>query len=530
MDISAKSSQLIERLKKQIESFRYEREPEHVGFVTRVADGIVHIKGLDSVMAGEILILGENTPALVLNLGEHEIGAAVLGEFSSLHENTPARSTGHLLETPVGEQLLGRVVDPLGNLLDGGEPVETKKTLPTERIAPSVIERAPVDKPVLTGIKVIDSLVPIGRGQRELILGDRQTGKTSLVLDTIINQKGKNLYCIYVAIGQKEAKVARVVQELKEHGALDYTTIVLAGADDPASLVYLAPYAGCALGEYFMEQGKDALVVYDDLTKHAWAYRQLSLLLRRPPGREAYPGDVFYLHSRLLERACKLNEKRGGGSLTALPIVETQAGDISAYIPTNVISITDGQIYLESDLFYSGTRPALNIGLSVSRVGSKAQTKLMKKIAGNLKLEMAQYRELAAFAQFGSDLDKKTREQIERGRRIAEVLKQGRLEPLGLGEEIAIVFAAVNGLLRQVQTDKIVKYEQEFVKYFRAQQRGLLEKLVKAPDWIEALKRELQKAIETFNQIAPVGLFIKQEKEDGQSHAKSDQETPAVGG
>jgi F-type H+-transporting ATPase subunit alpha len=466
------------------------------------------------------LILGENTPALVLNLEEHEIGAAVLGPFESLHENTPARLTGKLLEMPVGEPLLGRVVNPLGQIIDEGKPVEIQKTFPLERVAPSVIEREPVDRPVLTGLKVIDALVPIGRGQRELILGDRQTGKTAVAVDTIINQTGKNLYCIYVAIGQKEAKVARVVQELKEHGALDYTTIVLAGAGDPAALVYLAPYAGCALGEYFMEQGKDALVIYDDLTKHAWAYRQLSLLLRRPPGREAYPGDVFYLHSRLLERACKLNQKRGGGSLTALPIIETQAGDISAYIPTNVISITDGQIYLESDLFYSGTRPALNIGLSVSRVGSKAQTKLMKKIAGSLKLEMAQYRELAAFAQFGSDLDQKTREQIERGRRIAEVLKQGRLQPVSLGEEIAIIYAVVNGWLKEVQVEKVTKYEQLFLDFFRTQERELLQKLETAKDWTPELKAELDKAIKVFHQLAPVGLFVKKTDEHGQGNSK----------
>ncbi len=521
MDISSKSHDLIERLKKQIESFSYEAMPEKVGFVTSVADGIVLIKGLDDVRAGEVLVLGEKTPALVLNLREHEIGAVVLGSDAKIHEGSTAKATGHLLEVPTGKELLGRVVDPLGRPLDGGAEIKADEYRPVERIAPGVLERAPVDKPVLTGIKAVDSLVPIGRGQRELILGDRQTGKTSLAIDAIINQKDKNLICIYVAIGQKEAKIARLVEELKQHDALKYTTVVLAGAADPAALVYLSPYSGCAMGEHFLEAGKDVLIIYDDLTKHAWSYRQISLLLRRPPGREAYPGDVFYLHSRLLERACKLNEERGGGSMTALPIIETQAGDISAYIPTNVISITDGQIYLESDLFYAGTRPALNIGLSVSRVGSKAQTKIMKKVSGSLKLDMAQYRELAAFAQFGSDLDKKTKEQIERGRRIAEVLKQGRLQPMPLGEQIAILYAAVNGFLNQVRVDKIGNFEEKFLEYMRAEHRELLQRLETAKELDNNLKESISLALTTFQKIAPLGYLIKEKEANGQSDAQN---------
>ena len=419
---------IIDQLKKQIEHFETKIQTEKVGTVTEIGDGVARISGLSDCMASEMVEFENGAFGVALNLEEDRVGAMVLGNYEAIKEGETVKSTGKILSVPVGENFIGRVINPLGQPLDGKGEIKSDKLYPIEKIAPGVITRQKVNQPVQTGIKAIDAMIPIGRGQRELIIGDRQTGKTAVAIDAIINQKGQDMICIYVAIGQKKSKVARIVAELEKHGAMEYTTVVLAGASEPAPLSFIAPYSGCALGEYFMDQGKDVLVVYDDLSRHAWAYRQVSLILRRPPGREAYPGDIFYLHSRLLERSAKLNKDFGGGSLTALPIIETQAGDVSAYIPTNVISITDGQIYLEADLFYKGIRPALNVGISVSRVGSAAQIKAMKKVAGKLRLDIAQFRELEAFAQFGSDLDEKTRQQIERGKRTVEVLKQNQYE------------------------------------------------------------------------------------------------------
>src|SRR5438876_7272258 len=422
----ATSSEITDIIKAQIRRFEGQAESADVGTVVEVGDGIARVHGLAGCMASELLDFGHDVFGLAFNLEEDTVSASVLGEYQEIKEGDEVRTTGRIASVPVGEALVGRVVDPLGRPIDGKGSIATKETRRIDVVAPRVITRKNVDTPVQTGIKAIDSMTAIGRGQRELIIGDRQTGKTAIAIDTIINQKGKDLTCIYVAIGQKESSVAKIVATLEQHGALDHTIVVVAGAADPATLQYIAPFAGCAMGEYFRDRGKDALIVYDDLTKHAWAYRQVSLLVRRPPGREAYPGDVFYLHSRLLERAARMNDENGGGSLTALPIIETQANDISAYIPTNVISITDGQIYLETDLFHAGIRPATNIGLSVSRVGSSAQTRAMRQVAGSLRLDLAQFRELAAFAQFASDLDKATKSSIDRGRRLTEVLKQSQ--------------------------------------------------------------------------------------------------------
>jgi F-type H+-transporting ATPase subunit alpha len=436
-----------------------------------------------------------------MNLEEDSVAAIILGDYASIKEGDEVRCTGRIAEVPVGEALIGRVVDPLGRPLDGKGPIKTDKTLPLERIAPDVTKRKSVNTPVQTGIKAIDSLIPLGRGQRELIIGDRSTGKTSIALDTIINQKGGNLTCIYVAIGQKTSKVARVVATLESYGAMAHTIVVAANASDSAALQYLAPYAGCAMGEEFMEHGKDALVVYDDLSKHAWAYRQISLLLRRPPGREAYPGDVFYLHSRLLERAAKLNDAAGGGSLTALPVIETQAGDLSAYIPTNVISITDGQMYMETDLFNAGIRPALNVGLSVSRVGSSAQTKAMRKVAGRLKLELAQYRELAAFAQFGTaELDKATRAQLERGQRITEILKQPLYAPVAMEKQVMILYAAINGLLDNIPLAKMREFELGFFQFIEAGHPEVANSIAREKDINAATEEALKGAINEFKQ------------------------------
>jgi len=447
--VTIRGQDIVSVIKKQIEQFGAPLKMVDVGTVIEIGDGIARIHGLTAAKYNELLQFPNDVMGIALNLEEDSVAAVILGDYTSIKEGDEVRCTGRIAEVPVGEVLIGRVVDALGNPLDGKGAVKTKKTMPMERIAPNVTRRKSVDTPVQTGIKAIDSLIPLGRGQRELIIGDRSTGKTAITLDTIINQKGGDLICIYVAIGQKASKVARVVATLEEHGAMEHTIVVAANASDSVAMQYLAPYAGCAMGEHFMEEGKDALVIYDDLSKHGWAYRQLSLLLRRPPGREAYPGDVFYLHSRLLERAAKYAPEYGGGSLTALPIIETQAGDMSAYIPTNVISITDGQMYLETDLFNAGIRPALNVGLSVSRVGSAAQTKAMKQVAGKLRLELVQYRELAAFAQFGtSELDKATRAQLERGQRITEVLKQAQYVPMSLEEQVAILYAAINGWIR----------------------------------------------------------------------------------
>ncbi len=459
---------IINQLKEEISGFKAEVSEKSVGRVLKISDGIALVSGLSEAMMSEILKFkteqGEIT-GVALNLEENLVGAIILGDFTAIKEGDEVHATKRILEVPVGEAVIGRVLNPLGEPLDGKGKVETNQFYPVEKIAPGVITRAPVKEPVQTGVKAIDAMIPIGRGQRELIIGDRQLGKTALAIDTIINQKGQNMKCIYVAIGQKESKIANIVAKLTESGAMEYTTIVLAGASNPASLLYIAPYSGCAMAEYFLDKGEDVLIVYDDLSKHAVSYREISLLLRRPPGREAYPGDVFYLHSRLLERACKLNKEYGGGSITALPIIETQAGDLSAYIPTNVISITDGQIFLEPDLFYKGNRPAVNAGLSVSRVGSSAQIKAMKKVAGKMRLEAAQYRELAAFAQFGSDLDEDTKKKLERGKRLYEIFKQDQYEPLSVAKQVVIYYALINNLLDDVEVDNIRNFEAGLYKY-----------------------------------------------------------------
>ncbi|MBI5071499.1 F0F1 ATP synthase subunit alpha [Candidatus Falkowbacteria bacterium] len=495
---------IVENLKKQITEAKVSAGVEKVGHVAEIGDGIARITGLSDCMAGEMLEFlssektGESVFGVALNLEEDIIGAMILGEHIHIKEGDTVKSTGRILSVPVGENLVGRVVNPLGESKDGKGAIKENKFYPIEKIAPGVITRQKVATPLQTGIKAIDSMIPIGRGQRELIIGDRQTGKTALAIDTIINQKGKNCICIYVAVGQKESKVAKMVAKLEEFGAMEHTIVVAAGASDPASLSFIAPYAGCAMGEFFMDQGKDALVIYDDLSKHAASYRQISLLLRRPPGREAYPGDIFYLHSRLLERAAKMNPDFGGGSLTALPIIETQAGDVSAYIPTNVISITDGQIYLESDLFYKGIRPALNVGLSVSRVGSAAQTKAMKKVAGRLRLDLAQFRELEAFAQFASDLDEATRKQIERGRRLTEILKQGQYVPMSMENQVAILYAGINGYLDDVPVEKLKEWEDKFHAYLKSESTGVLAEIAKKKELTPEIEEKLKTAIGDF--------------------------------
>lgn len=492
------NSHVIETLKRQIAQAKLETQLEKIGRVIKIGDGVAILSGLSEVMNGELLEFPDQIFGMALNLEEDNVGAMILGNYLKIKEGDTVKSTGRILEVPVGKQLVGRVVDPLGKPLDGKDNIKMEKFYPVEKVAPRVIIRKSVDTPLETGIKAIDSMIPIGRGQRELIIGDRQTGKTAIAIDTIINQKGKDAVCIYVAIGQKESTVAKIVAKLEENGAMEHTIVVLAGASDPASLSYIAPYAGCAMGEYFMDQGKDALIIYDDLSKHAWAYRQISLVLRRPPGREAYPGDIFYLHSRLLERAAKLNEEYGGGSLTALPIIETQAGDISAYIPTNVISITDGQIFLETDLFYQGIRPAVNPGISVSRVGSSAQTKAMKKVAGKLRLELAQFRELAAFAQFASDLDKETKARIERGKRLTEILKQGQYAPLSMESQVVIIFAAINGFLDDIEIGKIKDFEKGLLEYAEEKSKVVLNAIAKEKIISEETEKELRKTIEEF--------------------------------
>ncbi len=486
---------ILDGIKKQLEGYKAEASKEKIGTVLEVADGIVRVDGLSTCMSQEMIDFGNDTYGVALNLEEGVLGAMILGEYSHIKERDTVKSTGKILSVPVSEKLIGRVVDPLGQALDGKGEISAKTFYPIEKIAPGVITRKGVDTPLQTGIKAIDAMIPIGRGQRELIIGDRQTGKTAIAIDTIINQKGKGVICIYVAIGQKESKVARIMAKFEETGAMEHTIIVVAGASDPASLSYIAPYSGCAMGEYFMDQGKDVLVIYDDLSKQAWAYREVSLLLRRPPGREAYPGDVFYLHSRLLERAAKLSPEHGGGSLTALPIIETQAGDVSAYIPTNVISITDGQIYLESDLFYKGIRPALNVGLSVSRVGSAAQTKAMKKVAGKMRLELAQYRELEGFAQFASDLDDATKKQIERGRRTTEILKQTQYAPMDMEHQVAIIYAVINGYLDDVPVENVGEWETKFHEFLDTQRASIMEKISKEKALTEEIEKELKEAI-----------------------------------
>jgi F-type H+-transporting ATPase subunit alpha len=491
---------ITERIKREIKAFEPPVEVANVGYVLEVGDGIARLSGLSGVMASELLEFPGGVMGIALNLEEDNVGAVIMGDYTDIKEGDMVRSTRRIASVPVSDNLIGRVVDALGQPVDGKGPIQAETYRPIERIAPGVVYRQNVDTPVQTGIKSIDSMIPIGRGQRELIIGDRQTGKTALAIDTVINQKGKDLICIYVAIGQKLAQVAQVVAILERHGAMEHTIVVVAGASEPAALQYIAPYAGCAIGEHFMEKGKDALVVYDDLTKHAWAYRQISLLLRRPPGREAYPGDVFYLHSRLLERAARLHDDQGGGSLTALPIIETQAGDVSAYIPTNVISITDGQIYLESDLFYAGIRPAVNVGLSVSRVGGDAQVRAMRKVAGRLRLELASYRELAAFAQFGSDLDKTTRSQLERGQRLTELLKQPQYSPVPLDEQIIGIFAVTNGYADDLSVDQIKGFEQGLLKFMRTVHPEVGQAIVREGDLTDQIRELLVAAIKEYQQ------------------------------
>jgi F-type H+/Na+-transporting ATPase subunit alpha len=506
--MAIRSDDITTIIKSAIDQFDTGVESRSVGTVVEVGDGIAQVYGLGDALASELLEFPGGVMGMALNLEEETVGAVILGDYKQIKEGDQVKTTGRVVEVPVGPELIGRVVDPLGRPLDDRGPINAKRTRPVERIAPGVITRKSVDTPVQTGVKAIDALIPIGRGQRELIIGDRQTGKTAVAIDAIINQKGKGLICIYVAIGQKLSTVAKTVAVLEQHGALEHTIVVVAGAEEPAPLQYLAPYSGCAIGEEIMENGvtvggeliKDALCVYDDLTKHAWAYREMSLLLRRPPGREAYPGDVFYLHSRLLERAARLNEANGGGSLTALPIIETQANDVSAYIPTNVISITDGQIYLESDLFNAGQRPALNVGISVSRVGSAAQTKAMKKVAGPLKLDLAQYRELAAFAQFASDLDKATRDQLTRGEKTSEVLKQPQYEPLPVEKQVAILWVVTNGYLDDVPTPRVREFETQLYRYLETERSELLATLGERKELTDEIVDGLREAAEAFKQ------------------------------
>ncbi len=491
-------------IKQQIEQFGTTVTMVDVGVVVEVGDGIARIHGLSGVKSSELLEFPNDVIGIALNLEEDSVGAVILGEWAGVKEGDEVRSTGRIAEVPVGDGLIGRVIDPLGEPLDGKGPLKHEKTCPIERVAPNVVTRKSVDTSVHTGIKAIDSMIPLGRGQRELIIGDRATGKTAIGLDSIVSQKGGDLTCIYVAIGQKASKVAQAVAVLEQYGAMEHTIVVVASASDSAALQYLAPYAGCAIGEEFMEQGRDALIIYDDLSKHAWAYRQISLLLRRPPGREAYPGDVFYLHSRLLERAAKMAPEHGGGSLTALPIIETQAGDISAYIPTNVISITDGQIYLESDLFNAGVRPALNVGLSVSRVGGSAQTKAMKKVAGKLRLDLAQYRELVTFAQFGAaELDKATRAQLERGQRITDVLKQPQYVPMPVEKEVTILFAVINGYLDDVPVEKVMAFEESFHRFMETSHPDIGKRIAEDKVLSDETEEALKKAIVEFKEQVP---------------------------
>jgi len=496
--LSIRPEEISALIKQQIEQYKSDIQVVDVGTVIQVGDGIARAHGLESVMAGELLEFSNGVMGMALNLEEDNVGIVILGPYKDIREGDQVKRTGRIMEVPVGEALLGRVVNPLGQPVDGKGPIHTEHYRPVESPAPGVIDRKSVHEPMQTGIKAIDAMIPIGRGQRELIIGDRQTGKTTVAIDTIINQKGNGVKCIYVAIGQKQSTVAHVVETLRRHGALDYTIVVTASASEPAPLLFLAPYAGCAMGEYFMYKGQHALVIYDDLSKQAAAYRELSLLLRRPPGREAYPGDVFYLHSRLLERAAKLSDALGGGSLTALPFIETQAGDVSAYIPTNVISITDGQIFLESDLFNAGQRPAINVGISVSRVGGSAQIKAMKKVAASLKLDLAQYRELAAFAQFGSDLDKSTQARLNRGQRMMEILKQGVNQPLPVEKQVVSIYVAVKGYLDDIPVQDVQRFDKEFLSYVEANYPQVYESIRETKDLTQDNEKTLVEAIEKF--------------------------------
>jgi F-type H+-transporting ATPase subunit alpha len=517
----------------QIENFDAVANVSETGYVISVGDGIARIYGLENVMAGELVEFGPKTVGIALNLQEDQVGVVLLGEFEDVKEGDQVRRTGRIISIPVGEAMVGRVVNALGQPIDGKGAIDTKDFNPLERLAPGVVDRQPVKQPVQTGIKAIDAMVPIGRGQRELIIGDRQTGKTTIALDTIINQKGGDLICIYVAIGQKRSTVAQVVKILEEHGAMDYTVVVAATASDPAPMQYIAPYAGCSIGEYFRDSKRHALCVYDDLSKHAAAYREISLLLRRPPGREAYPGDVFYLHSRLLERAAKLSDEKGGGSLTALPFIETQAGDVSAYIPTNVISITDGQIYLESDLFNANVRPAINVGLSVSRVGGSAQIKAMRAVAGTLRLDLAQYRGLAAFAQFGSDLDKASQAQLNRGKRLVEILKQGQYSPVPVEKQVMIIFAGTNGYLDDLRVEDVRRFESELYKFLDNNKSDLLKTIREKRELNEEIKKQVIDALNEFKQRFQAPREQQQaEAEQGKEKAGSDQKSkqlPAEG-
>ncbi|HWE00102.1 MAG TPA: F0F1 ATP synthase subunit alpha [Bryobacteraceae bacterium] len=490
-----RADEITSILRQEIENYERAIDVSEVGTVMSVGDGIARVHGLEKVMSGELIEFGHGVSGLAMNLEEDQVGAVLLGDYTHIREGDEVRRTRQIMSVPVGDGLVGRVVDALGNPIDGKGPINTDQRNPVERMAPGVIDRQSVKQPMQTGIKAIDGMIPIGRGQRELIIGDRQTGKTAIALDTIINQKGGDVICIYVAIGQKRSTVAQVVKTLEDFGAMDYTIVVSASASDPAPMQYLAPYAGCAMGEFFRDSGRHALCVYDDLSKHAAAYREISLLLRRPPGREAYPGDVFYLHSRLLERAAKLSDANGGGSLTALPFIETQAGDVSAYIPTNVISITDGQIYLEADLFNSNIRPAVNVGLSVSRVGGNAQIKAMRQVAGALRLDLAQYRELAAFAQFGSDLDKASQAQLNRGKRLVELLKQAQYRPLPIEKQVAIIFAGTKGLLDDLAVEDIRAFEAELYKFLEGSRPGILQQIREKKQLDDGLQKELTDAI-----------------------------------
>jgi F-type H+/Na+-transporting ATPase subunit alpha len=494
------SESIYQSILDQINDYQPGIEAVEVGYVLEVGDGIARVSGMENLRFSELVRFETGAAGIAFNLEADNVGVIILGEFENIREGAEVRPMGRIASVPVGPGMVGRVVDALGNPLDGKGPIPFTEYYNVERIAPGVIERKRVDRPVQTGIMAIDAMIPIGRGQRELIIGDRQTGKTALAIDTIINQKGKDLYCIYVAIGKRKGEVARLQAILEESGAMEYTTIVMAAASDPAAMQYIAPYSGCAIGEWFMENGQDALVVYDDLSKHAWAYREVSLLMRRPPGREAYPGDVFYLHSRLLERAAQLSEARGGGSLTALPVIETLLGDVSAFVPTNVISITDGQIYLESDLFYAGQRPALNVGISVSRVGGDAQTNVMKKVAGGMRLDLAQFRSLAAFAQFGSDLDKDTQRQLDRGLRLTELLKQPQYQPMPLSDQVALIYAGTSGHLSDVPLERVKAWQESFIRFLNTQHSDLVETIMSEQKLTDAVAEGLDKACIQFNE------------------------------
>jgi F-type H+/Na+-transporting ATPase subunit alpha len=523
--MAIRSDEITSIIRSEIKGFDEGADVAGVGTIVEVGDGIAQIYGLSGALANELLEFPGGVMGMAFNLEEETVGALILGDYTGLSEGNQVKTTGRVVEIPVGDELIGRVVNPLGEPVDGKGPINAKRTRPVERIAPGVIVRQPVDTPVQTGIKAIDSMIPIGRGQRELIIGDRQTGKTAIAVDAIINQKGQDLICIYVAIGQKQSTVAQVVAQLEERGAMEHTIVVVASAADPAPLQFLAPYAGVTMGEEFMETGRDALCVYDDLSKHAWAYRQVSLLMRRPPGREAYPGDIFYAHSRLLERAARLNEASGGGSLTALPIIETQAGDVSAYIPTNVISITDGQIFLQTDLFNQGQRPAVNAGISVSRVGGNAQIKAMRQVAGRLRLDLAQYRELAAFAQFASDLDKATRDQLTRGEKLTYVLRQPQFAPVSVERQVVILWAATNGHLDDVESGRITEFETGFYRFLESAHGELLPRIAKERALSDEITAELETAVRDFRRQAGFGQDEGTEAADDAASEGGDAET-----